>query len=208
MLRPMQRGDTIIEVLLAVTVFSLVAVGAMTVMNQGTNSAQRALEISLVKQQIDAQAEALRTVQQDYFAAASGDADLGEQGEEWEQITGSGVGEDDIRVEGSRCPANYGDAFAMNARTARFVPSSQLKSMENETAPPYAQVTYRSTRPVEDGNADQNDVTGVYGLWIQKRVRTDFTPRAYDFTIHACWYGPGTDVPMQLQTTVRLYDSN
>ena len=48
-----QRGDTIIEVLLAVTVFSLVAIGAMMVMNQGTNSAQRSLEVTLVKQQIE-----------------------------------------------------------------------------------------------------------------------------------------------------------
>lgn len=203
-----QRGDTIIEVLLAVVVFSLVAVGAMTVMNQGTNSAQRALEISLVKQQIDAQAEALRTVQQDYFAAASGDADIGEQGEDWERITAPGVGEDEVLVEGNRCPTNYQGAFAMNARTARMVPTAQLKSINSETAPPYAQVAYQSAEPVEGGNENQNDVTGVYGIWIQKAVRGGFTPRAYDFTIHACWYGPGTNVPMQLQTTVRLYDSN
>ena len=59
-----ERGDTIIEVLLAITVFSLVAVGAMTIMSQGTNTTQRSLEMSLVKQQIDAQAEALRAAYQ------------------------------------------------------------------------------------------------------------------------------------------------
>lgn len=202
-----QRGDTIIEVLLAVVVFSLVAVGAMTVMNQGTNSAQRSLEVSLVKQQIDAQAEALRTVQQDYFAAASGDSDLGEEGGDWSKVTSGDVGNDRIVIEGS-CPSTYGDAFAMNARTARIAERSQLKSMNIPTAPPYAQVVYQSAKPVQGGNANQNNVTGIYGIWIEREEQSGFTPKAYDFTIHACWYGPGTNVPMQLQTTVRLYDSN
>jgi len=43
------RGDTLIEVLLAVTIFSMLAVGVITVMNQGTHAAQRALEITLVR---------------------------------------------------------------------------------------------------------------------------------------------------------------
>ena len=203
-----QRGDTIIEVLLAVTVFSLVAIGAMMVMNQGTNSAQRSLEVTLVKQQIDAQAEALRTAQQDYFAAKSNGATVGETGKEWLKATDGDVGNDTVVLAGDKCPTNYRDNFAMNGRTAEFIQSTQLKSMDNESAPPYAQVVYQTANPVEGGDASQNNVTGVYGLWIQKRVRSSFTPKAYDFTIHACWYGPGTNVPMQLQTTVRFYDSN
>lgn len=55
-----QRGDTIIEVIIAVTVFSLVAVGGITLMNQGAAMAQRSLEIGLVRDQIDAQADILR----------------------------------------------------------------------------------------------------------------------------------------------------
>lgn len=57
-----QRGDTIIEVILAVTIFSLVAVGALTLMNSGTSMSQRSLETTLVRQQIDTQAELLRFV--------------------------------------------------------------------------------------------------------------------------------------------------
>ena len=56
------RGDTIIEVLLAVTIFSLVAVGSMVLMNRGVAMAQQSLETTLVRQQIDAQAEMLRFV--------------------------------------------------------------------------------------------------------------------------------------------------
>ncbi len=71
-----QRGDTIVEVILAVTIFSLVAVGGMAVMNQGTAAAQRALEIGLVRAQIDAQADALRYAHNAYVSSlGSGDSE-------------------------------------------------------------------------------------------------------------------------------------
>ena len=63
-----QRGDTIIEVLLAITVFSLVGVGAVTIMNQGVNTTQRALEITQVRQEIDSQVDALQAAHQAYSA--------------------------------------------------------------------------------------------------------------------------------------------
>src|SRR5882762_1936652 len=63
-----QRGDTIVEVLFAVTVFSLVAVGGLSLMNQGTAMAQRSLEIGLVRDQMDAQADALRYMHNAYVA--------------------------------------------------------------------------------------------------------------------------------------------
>ena len=52
-----QAGDTLIEVMLATAVFSAVAVGCLTVMNRGLSIAQQSLESTLVRQQIDAQAE-------------------------------------------------------------------------------------------------------------------------------------------------------
>ena len=62
-----EKGDTIIEVLFAITVFSLVAVGGLSLMNQGTTMAQRALEIGLVRQQMDAQSDALRYLNSAYI---------------------------------------------------------------------------------------------------------------------------------------------
>lgn len=51
-----QRGDTLIEVLFAFSILSLVIVGAMTIMNQGTLASQRSLETTLVREEIDSQA--------------------------------------------------------------------------------------------------------------------------------------------------------
>ncbi len=57
-----QRGDTLIEVLIAVTVFSAVAIGAITVMSRGISVAQSSLELNLVRNQIDSQVELLRHI--------------------------------------------------------------------------------------------------------------------------------------------------
>ncbi len=59
-MRKLNRGDTLVEVLLGVTIFSLVAVIALETMNRGMAIAQYSLETTLVRQQVDAQAEMLR----------------------------------------------------------------------------------------------------------------------------------------------------
>ena len=59
-MRKFSRGDTLVEVLLGVTIFSLVAVVALETMNRGMAIAQYSLETTLVRQQVDAQAEMLR----------------------------------------------------------------------------------------------------------------------------------------------------
>ncbi len=63
-----KRGDTLIEVMLAVGIFSMVAVAVVAVMSGGTSSAQTALETTLAREEIDAQAEALRFVHSAYIA--------------------------------------------------------------------------------------------------------------------------------------------
>lgn len=187
-----ERGDTIIEVLLAITIFSMVAVGVLTLMNQGTSSAQRALETTQVRQQIDAQAEALRAVHQAYTADSDAAAT------EWAAIianaNSSVYGYDD------ECPTQTSDiagAFAMNPTDATILAGDWFGSIDSSTAPPYAQFSSFDSK--------------VYGLWIEvtrENSSDGVPPVAYDFRIRACWYGPGlnANTPMQLETLVRLYD--
>ena len=56
-----ERGDTIIEVMFAFVLFSMVIVGAFMIMNQGMALAQRSLEVTQVRQQIDSQVLLIRT---------------------------------------------------------------------------------------------------------------------------------------------------
>lgn len=63
-----QKGDTLIEVTLAIGVFSMIAIAVVAVMNSGTSGSQSALETTLAREEIDAQAEALRFIQASYIA--------------------------------------------------------------------------------------------------------------------------------------------
>ena len=61
-----KKGDTLIEVTLAVGIFSMIAVAIAAVMSSGTAGAQTALETTLTREEIDTQAEAIRFIQTSY----------------------------------------------------------------------------------------------------------------------------------------------
>lgn len=63
-----KKGDTLIEVVLAVGIFSMIAIAVVAVMSGGTSSAQTALETTLAREEIDSQAEALRFIHTSYIA--------------------------------------------------------------------------------------------------------------------------------------------
>jgi type II secretory pathway pseudopilin PulG len=190
-----QRGDTIIEVLFATTIFSLIAVGGLSLMNQGTAMAQRALEIGLVRQQVDAQADALRYLNRAYIA------DYGKRGAattSWNEViganaVGSAVNFNDIVINGKcQLPASNGRPFALDIEKL----SANPLLAPNAEAATYAKVRY-DTSPVS-----------AEGIWIQA-VRSngdDTKPGFYDFHIRACWQSPGQQAPMTIGTIVRLYE--
>ena len=80
-----KRGDTLIEVMLAVGIFSMVAIAVVSVMSGGTSSAQTALETTLAREEIDTQAEALRFIQSSYIAEK--DSKDGKFTQLWKLIT-------------------------------------------------------------------------------------------------------------------------
>ncbi|MBO4276334.1 hypothetical protein J5868_01330 [Candidatus Saccharibacteria bacterium] len=68
-----RNGDTLIEVTLAVGIFSLVAIAVVAVVNGSTSGAQTALETTLAREEIDTQAEALRFIQSSYINSDTAD---------------------------------------------------------------------------------------------------------------------------------------
>ena len=64
----LKRGDTIIEVTIAITVFSLVSVISIQLMDRDVAIIQGALESEMARNEIDAQAEALRFIQNAYLS--------------------------------------------------------------------------------------------------------------------------------------------
>lgn len=66
--KPSPRGDTLIEVMFAVAIFGLVAIGTISLMNKGLATTQNSLEVTMARQEIDAQAEALRFLHSAYLS--------------------------------------------------------------------------------------------------------------------------------------------
>lgn len=195
------KGDTIIEVMFAFAIFSLVAVGSITVMNQGISSAQRSLETTLVRQQMDAQAEAIRFIHQSYVANYHTDASLSGTAAEWENMTVNHGSEtaSEFGVEGQTCPdsAPGENPFVVNARTAEVWSSEPSMYPSDGSMPPFAQVFYGGT----------NNIQQAYGIWVEAVPSDNDTgPGFVDFHIRACWEALGSSVPATLGTIVRLYE--
>lgn len=206
-LSPAETGDTIIEVLFAVTVFAMVAVGGLSIMNQGTATAQRSLEITLVREQLSAQAEAIRFIHQAYVSAyqKNGAAPSGVAAE-WPKMTNKTIGKGASSVSefgqtaGTVCPSTVpGERpFILNARRTMISASTPVMSAPSGSSlPPFAQVIYN----------DDSTINNAYGLWIEALPSTATDgPGFVDFHIRACWSSSGSPAPVTLGTIVRLYE--
>jgi type II secretory pathway pseudopilin PulG len=190
-----ERGDTIIEVMLAFTIFAMLAVGAISIMNKGVASAQESLETTLVRHEIDGQAEALRFLHQAYMidpTSASGSKFQEIRTQKLIDANPTTFG-DGACLTGIPVAANKG--FMINPKTATVIDS--LKPMNDANAPAYAQIVYNP-----DGS-----LYSPYGLWIEAiegKAKPGQSP-FIDFHIRACWYSVTSDLPHTLGTIVRLY---
>lgn len=210
MSRVRERGDTLIEVLFAITVFSLVAVGALSIMNQGVSTAQRSLEISLAREQMDAQAEALRFMNRSYVANYTDDksvADYTNNGtptaaSRWKEVSSDPAitqpASEFARLNEGECPKPTdlpgGKAFVVNTNSTTL---ALLQDPSQFLAVPatYAKLNTSAT-PVAEG------------LWVEavRGEGEDPTIGFIDFHIRACWESPGQALPVTLGTIVRLYE--
>lgn len=206
--RRQDRGDTLIEVLFAITIFSLIVVTSMSLMNQGVAASQRSLETTLVRQQIDGQAEALRFLHESYVQAyQSGQTfnltdTIVTPAEEYYQIiqfVDRGGNTKASKFGGNTAcavPFSASKDFIINAVSAKLVNTTN-KPTVFQKATTYAQLTYTG-----------NTLDTSKGMWIEGvRSPVSGTSAGYiDFHIRACWNVLGSDVPMNIGTIVRLYE--
>lgn len=194
-----QRGDTIIEVLFAVTVFSLVAVGALSIMNQGSSIAERSLETTLVRAQVAGQVSALQFLHDAYITAYTGNATkiaanpTGTPAERWRYIV------DDKTVAAA---TNFNQAVSSSCQlpTSSQAFAINPASMAISTIAPAQAVVYSKI----------NDSGAAEGLWIEavgpSSSADGSNTRFVEFYVRACWSSVGQSVPMTLSTIVRLYE--
>lgn len=201
MLKRKRRGDTMIEVLLAVTIFSLIAIGGLTIMNQGSASAQRSLELTLVRHEIDTQAEALRVLY-DAMIQERSTAAVGEASAKWRNVLNfrktNVTGFPDGMIQDGQCvsPSGVARAFVVNVRAGEAVSLAIADRSVHPEQVVFARVQY-------PGGSVRSE-----GLWIEATGprSTETNPGYTDFHIRACWPAVGQTQPATIGTIVRLYE--
>lgn len=201
-----QNGDTLIEVLFAIAVFSFVIISSLALMNQGTAASQRALEVTLVRQQIDAQAATLRFMHDSYVSIYQSGIEFNttdgqtSPAEEWSRLSDS-VRISDVRAAsdfsvGLICPNPPTGSFIIDSKNVKFIPPSQLDALS--PAQNYSKVSYDSHGAFMAGE----------GIWIEavRSADTGSNTGFIDFHIRACWDSMGQTIPMSVGTIVRLYE--
>ena len=205
-LKRREQGDTLIEVLFAITVFSAIVVISLSLMNQGVAASQRSMEITTVRQQIDGQAETLRFLHESYVDAYQPGITTytpGTPAAEYRKIIDfaktSGRTSASAFGGGTTCtvPSDASRDFILNPVAATLVTTS-LNPSVFEKATTFSQLTYGTGSIL---NRSQ-------GMWIEAIRSTENGTAAgfIDFHIRACWDTVGSDVPMNLGTIVRLYE--
>lgn len=133
-----KRGDTLIEVMLAVGIFSMVAVAVVAVMSGGTSRAQGSLESTLAREEIDTQAEALRFIHRSYIT----DKNVGTSsafGELWQTIVSRAINANDVNNLNADAtqfhPTSCNDLYAMggDAEKGFVIDPRRLTRVESGT---------------------------------------------------------------------------
>jgi hypothetical protein len=205
-----QKGDTVVEVMIAFAVFAAILVSSMAIMNLGIGKSMRSLEITQVRQQMDAQAEMIRFIHDEYVAAYEKNRPepSNPPASYWLELRSLGISPDAIAAFSNfknGCPVNtdnISEPFFIGGDLGSgdleiFKKSSIVMSPPSgATLPPHSQIDY------QNGQA--------YGMWIQSVPGSSesggITTKYIDFHIRACWQSSGGAEPVTLGTIVRLYE--
>lgn len=212
LIRRWERGDTLIEVLFAISIFSAVVVGTIIIMNQGISSAQNALEINLVRNQIDTQAELLRHLNNAKLTSIGRNSTT--ESAEWDRAVGMGSDAGNAAYR----PDVEAQDYTSTIKTFDDCRPSTLPNNAFFIDPKTGQVQRRDRITDVSTFAQIQSSTGSSPslsnmLWIQpvssNRDSSDTALNLttyYDFHIRACWDSPGSGGGvMKLGTIVRLY---
>ncbi len=190
------RGDTIIEVMFAFVIFSLVVIGAFTLMNSGVATAQRSLEVTLVRQQIDGQIALVQSIQRTSPLL-------------WKDIKDMTVDHIDEFGTETACPTanaliNTGSFFV-----ARTVDKNSLAVVKIQSAQDYAPAATYSMVDVM-ARTSATGIPSAYGLYARLARSDGWSPNnhSYDLHVRACWDSVGVTKPLTIGTVVRLFDAN
>ena len=225
-MRIVRRGDTLVEVAFSIAIFALVCIFAIALMNSGVDTSQASMEITMTRNEIDAQAEALRFIQNSFLSER--ELVVKEYGPLWNAVKTVAVSPseiDKLPATPDNCSDLYqaGSVFANNAfiiNTRNIDPTDinstliRFNTGKFSETSLYPRIIFRKAGSAVDENSDELVERGYYdivdrveGLGVIA-VRGDDSdqPEYYDFHIRTCWYAPGRTVPSTINTIIRLYN--
>lgn len=154
-----RRGDTLIEVTIAIGIFSMIAIAVVAVMSSGTSGAQTALETTLTREEIDTQAEALRFIQTAY-AVNKNDTETNHYAKLWKKIIGN----------------------AINMKEGTWTENRQQAVLQYH--PNDCKELYNPSASSTGVNADPNSDIKDHAFVINPRMLGLFNPNSSDSTIN------------------------
>lgn len=232
-----KKGDTLVEVTLAVGIFSMIAIAVVSLMNSGTSNAQLALETTLAREEIDAQADALRFVHNAYASNKEGETqpltvlwkeiianaiDLSKLNDtEKKSITEYAPASCGSAIPSSAISKGKGKAFVLNTRDLNAGKSAYSEVKNINQVSTYPRLVYNGDSSALAGDASSTNLSWSEGIYViavkdpnsTKVVDVDGTQSDsksayYDFYIRTCWYGSGDTAPSTISTEIRLHDTD
>ncbi|MCL2002138.1 hypothetical protein FWG76_01900 [Candidatus Saccharibacteria bacterium] len=223
------KGETIVEVMFAVAIFGAVAMVAIQMMNRGSVVAQAAVEAQQARNEMDAQASAIKFIHDGFLAerehhnSANTDPPSRQFEELWNLITSSARTAAPPYHDNDTCtdvmsndePFYGNQAFIINTRALRprgapGYDASNIVRRPSDTsfivAPIYPRLVFTGDDVTLTETAIFDDVSSVEGLQvfaIESNKRINGQPEYYDFHIRACWRPAGQLRDSKLSTITR-----
>lgn len=232
-----KKGDTLVEVTLAVGIFSMIAIAIVAVMSNGVASAQTALETTLTREEIDTQAEAIRFIHSSYIANVNQKENpyaelwnaIADKAKTFELASENSEIQSVVQFNPSSCEDLYnsttsqtiGHAFIINPRKlASFNDPKEVVIYQNSDifrpASTYPRLVYTDKTNDGEGLLERKEelfsVEGIYVIAVKDNntttIGSEKSSAFYDFYIRTCWYGNKSSDASTISTVMRLYDPN
>lgn len=190
-----RRGDTMIEVMFGVAIFGLVAASSIALMNNSLGSSEVALEATMARNEMDAQAEAIRYIHSSYASTNSQSYQA-----VWEKMTDNPISRQDLDEVISDDNTTDCEAYYSSIATKAF--AINTAAIKNDSSTVITDLHSADTYPIVNSSS-------AHGIWVnvvESAQKDNGSPYYYDFFIRSCWYGIGSSTPSSLDTVVRLYN--
>lgn len=192
-----ERGDTLIEVLIAITILSLAVVISQAVMNYGQSIALNSIERTTTQGYINSQFSYLRYARDAFDNDQRNDVPTQSAGAVlWGKIETFAVGgtTNAEACDGNR-PRSEASMFFIDETTA----------LTQTTPAQFATAATQYPRVSGSPVAAQTAPAPGSGLWLLARANGSGSERYIDFTAKACWTSLVGGQPEKSTSVLRLY---